>query len=352
MQSQSGSLSRVAVLLAVAAVMMAACGPEAPSGPRAWIDTPREGSELPLGQEVEVRSHAYAAGGVAAVELFVDGELYRREPPGDPGASFSGLSQTWMAEAVGDHVLHVVAYDASGRASEPVMVRVRVVAAVAIAGPTITPTFTPTITVTRTGTAIPPLQMNVWVDRPDLQPGECTVLHWEIDHATAVLLDGQAVPDHGTRQICPAVTTSYRFRVEAAEGAIERTVMVTVSAPAESDPPVITGITASADRIFLPNCQPNTVTISANVTDASGVARVELSYRVVEGSRQGQWRTLTMAAAGGRYQVTLDWAALDASLHPPVTSGATIEYAIRASDARGNTAQSRTLTVEYEYCLI
>lgn len=353
MVSPRHAVARIACFV-IGAAGLAACGPQSAAGPRIWIDTPRQGSQVVLGQGIDVQSHAYAPDGVAEVGLFVDGEPYRREPPERPEERFTGVHQIWVPEAAGEHVLHVVAYDIHGQSSAPALVHVIVLPAAEIAEAVITPTFTPTatVTVTPTGTVIPPVEANIWADRLDLLPGECTDLHWEVRYATAVSLDGQPVADQGTRRVCPAGTTTYRFRIDSPSGALDRDLMITVASPSESDPPVISGITESADRIFLPNCQPNTVAISANVTDASGVARVELSYRVVEGSGQGQWRTLTMVASGGRYQATLDWAALDASLHPPVSTGATIEYVIRAWDTRGNAAQSRTLTVEYAYCLI
>ncbi len=343
-------------MLAVAALLLVGCGAEERAGPRAWIDTPREGSEVALGEPVEVRSHVYAPDGVAEVELLVDGQPYRREPPGIPGATFSGLSQTWVPDTPGDHVLHIVAYGSGGQASAPAMVRVRVLEAVQIAGITVTPSITPTlptVTLTPTSTSRPALQVNVWVDRPDLQPGECTTLHWEIEGAIGVLLDGQGVADHGARQVCPGATTLYRFQAQGPERTEERTLMVTVSAPPEMSPPTISNVAPSVDRITKPNCQPNVVTISASVSDASGVSRVELMYRVVEGTRVGQWRTLAMAPAGGqRYQVTLGWEQLRLSLDPPVLNQATIEYYIRAADTDGHQTQSGTFSIRLDTCLI
>jgi len=198
-----------------------------------------------------------------------------------------------------------------------------------------------------------PFRVNIWADRLDLHAGECTTLHWEIDQATSVTLDGGSVAAYGSRQVCPAVSTRYRFHITAPSGGTDRDIMITVAAPSDTTPPTISGVMASASQIYVPNCQPNTAVITANATDASAISRVELTYRVVEGSRQGAWRTLTMSSAGGSsYRATLDWAALDSSLHPPVTTGATIQYYVRAQDARGNAAQSSTFTITYEECII
>lgn len=349
-------LGRSEVLIVLAALLLAGCGAEIHAAPRAWIDAPREGSEVPLGEAVEVRSHAYAPDGVREVELLVDGQPYRREPPGIPGATFSGLSQTWVPDTPGDHVLHIVAYGNDGRASAPAMVRVRVVEAIQVAGVTITPLVTsniPPVTMTPTATSRPALQLNVWVDRPDLLPGECTTLHWEIEGAIGVFLDGQEVADHGARQVCPPTTTLYRFQAQGTERVEERTLMVTVSSPPEMSPPAISSVASSVSRIYKPNCQPNVVTFSANVSDSSGVSGVELMYRVVEGTRVGQWRSLTMSLAGGQhYQAALGWEQLRLSLDPPVLNHATIEYYIRATDPGGHQGQSGVFSVALDNCLV
>ncbi|OGO09708.1 MAG: hypothetical protein A2Z66_12130 [Chloroflexi bacterium RBG_13_66_10] len=334
-------------------LLLAGCASAGAGEPRAWIDMPHDGAEVEVGREIAVLSHVYAREGVAQVELSINGTAYRREPPGEPGAAFGSISQAWTPESAGDFTLGVVAYDAGGRVSRMASVRVRAVMATTI---TVMPTFTPTPTSTPTPTISPtppPFRVNIWADRLDLQPGQCTTLHWEIDQATAVTLDGSSVAAYGSRQVCPAVSTMYRFHITGPGGGIDRELLITVAGPSDTTPPAISGVTPSATLIYVPNCQPNTAVISANVSDASGVARVELSYRVLEGSRQGVWRTLTMSPAGGsRYQATLDWTALDSSLHPPVTTGATIQYLIRAQDVGGNAVQSSTFTITYEECII
>ena len=186
--------------------------------------------------------------------------------------------------------------------------------------------------------------------------GECTVLHWDVEYATAVYLDGEGVVGHGTRQVCPASTTTYRLHVVAPAGDVERSVTVIVTAPPDTTPPNIAKIAHSADPIYDKTaCGPNSVTISAWVSDPSGVSRVELSYRVVRspGPVYGQWRTLVMSPVGGdKYQATVGWNELKDSLNPPVYTTSTIEYYVRAWDTRNNVIQSSVITITLKVCVI
>jgi len=448
------------------------CTVEPETRPRAWIDVPRDGAQVRVNTPVTVTSHAYAGEGVAEITLSVNGEPYRREPPLEPGASFTEITPQWLPAEPGDYVLQVRAYDTEGEVSNPATIRVRVVSEVALAlpdltvtditlvegsrigcfyeniggaeipegdvwiaiyvderlvahsnigvgttfpagvsgsfqteplklptsmevrcvvdsddnvaeadegnnelvktlgapptiitptftptgTPTPTPTFTPTPTLTPTPTftptPIPPAEVSFWVERDSITSGECTVLHWDVEHATAVYLDGGGVAGHDIRQVCPTSTTTYHLHVTAPSGDVDRYVTVTVSPPPDTTPPSISNITESDDPIIEPPCpEPNSVTISARVTDPSGVSRAELYYRVVKGYQQGQWRTRPMSPVGGDvYQVTVGPDELIDSLSP--YGGGRMEYRIRAWDTRGNMSQSRTHTVTLEACLI
>jgi hypothetical protein len=140
-----------------------------------------------------------------------------------------------------------------------------------------------------------------------------------------------------------------------------RTVQVTQPTPTPIPPsptpvdtagPDISGISESADPIaWPPNCPRREVTISANITDPSGVTAAKLTYRVVEGSKQGSWQAINMSQAGGRYSATVTAQDLQRSLNPPVQTQATLQYYIQAFDTLGNRSESGTGTVTVEYCL-
>ncbi len=117
------------------------CAEEVPTGPRAWIDFPREGSTVPVGTPVAIISHAYARDGVAEILLSVNGEAYRRDPPAQPGASFSQITQEWLPPEEGIYTLQVMTYDTTGETSNPATISISVGGEVALA-----PTATPTVT--------------------------------------------------------------------------------------------------------------------------------------------------------------------------------------------------------------
>jgi hypothetical protein len=381
--------------LVVLVVALTSCGVEAMAGvPRVWIDVPRDGAEVSADATVNVVSHAYAREGVAEILLTVNLEPYTRDAPVEPGAAFAQVTQEWFPPGPGQYTLQARAYDTQGQMSNAATVRITVIgeppeliltpAEVPTATPTSTgmptetptatgvpidtptstgvptdtPTFTgtPTHTPTCTSTSIPKAQVSFWVERDSITAGQCTILHWDVDHATAVYLDGEGEGGHGTRQVCPPSTTTYDLHVAAPSGDVDRQVTVSVIAPADASPPSITKIAASYDTIYsYSSCGPTSVAIMAWVSDPSGVSKAELSYRVVRspGPVYGSWRTLGMSPAGGdKYQATVGWDELTSSLDPPVTTTSTVEYYVRAWDASNNMSQGGTLAVTLKACLI
>jgi hypothetical protein len=134
-------LRRLILSLTLLALMggTLSCAEEVPTGPRAWIDFPREGSTVPVGTPVAIISHAYARDGVAEILLSVNGEAYRRDPPAQPGASFSQITQEWLPPEEGIYTLQVVTYDTNGETSNPATISISVGGEVALV-PTAAPT--------------------------------------------------------------------------------------------------------------------------------------------------------------------------------------------------------------------
>ncbi|MBN1220733.1 MAG: PT domain-containing protein [Anaerolineae bacterium] len=249
------------LLLCVLAAGLVSCAEEVESGPRAWIDFPRNGFSVPTGDSVSVMSHAYAREGVAEVLLLVNGEAYRRDPPVQPGASFSKVTQEWRPEKEGRYTLEVVTYDTAGEASKPAKVMVRVGGEIAlkpteeptaepieepiveepteepVAEPTEEPTLEPTEEPTEEPAAEPteepalPPQVSFTADDLSLEQGECTTLRWEVENATTVLLDNEVVAERGSQQVCPASTSTYNLQVEAPGGNVDRSLTINVAAP-------------------------------------------------------------------------------------------------------------------------
>jgi hypothetical protein len=341
------------------------CGQEVQTGPRAWIDYPREGSTLPVDTPVTIISHAYARDGVAEVLLSVDGEAYRRDPPAQPGATFSEVTQEWLPEEEGVYTLQVVTYDTTGETSNPATISVRVAGEVA-AVPTDTPVVTPPPGVTAvptdtpvpptdtpvsptdtpvlptdtpippTDTPIPPTDTPVPTDTPwppaevdfqaddtSLVQGECTTLRWDVEYATAVFLNGGGVPGHGTQQVCPASTTTYDLHVEAPSGNVDRSVTINVSAPPDTTPPPVPSPAVPADGLEI-DCKSSQTLVWMPVSDDSGgpvVYYVKLERQV----SPGNWQSVRGWGPVGGKQV-------DAS----VQCGLYYRWTVRAQDSAGN----------------
>ncbi len=151
----------VIALLAVAALWL--LSQKTPSGaPTVVINSPPNGTQVQVGDEVSIQSTATDAKGITRIELWADGNLYRTDsspnPQGQP--SFT-VVQKWPATVKGSHTLMVKAYNAEGGASAPVSIVVNVgeVGATVTGAPpaaTSTPTPTPTPTATQPGTPLPP----------------------------------------------------------------------------------------------------------------------------------------------------------------------------------------------------
>ena len=387
------------VLLALTLVLSACDSTGRAPSPLVWMDAPGDGTSVALGTSVAVMAHASSDfGAVSQMALLVNDVPVMNLALAPTMGGVEGRG-TWTPIMSGTYNLQVRAAAADGRSATSTSIAVLVTGAptpapllyasptplpTPIASPVLpptrtpipsrtpitplalpatrtpTPTFTPitphaspTRTFTPTRTPWPPAQVNFRADDTTLTSGQCTMLRWDVEYATAVYLDGDGVAGHGTKQVCPTSTTTYRLHVEAPSGNVDRQVTITVSAPADTSGPTISNITESNDPIkWPPQCAPNQVTISAFVSDPSGVGMVKLNYRVVEGSRQGTWRSEGMSLTGTSiYATTVIASELQASLNPPVTKVSSMEYYIQALDTKGNQSTSSTRTVRIDYCL-
>jgi LysM repeat protein len=127
----------------------------------------------------------------------------------------------------------------------------------------------------------------------------------------------------------------------------------TPTVPPDTTGPTISGITESDDPIYWPpSCDPHQVTIRASVFDPSGVSGAKLTYRVVEGAREGDWLALPMNETGTAiYEATVGNGELEASLdHPSHGAPAKLEYYVQTVDDKGNRSESPTGTVTVEPC--
>lgn len=63
--------------------------------------------------------------------------------------------------------------------------------------------------------------IDFWADRKEINRGECTTLHWEVQGVQAVYLNDQGVVGVGTQQVCPKESKTYRLKVVKMDGGVE-----------------------------------------------------------------------------------------------------------------------------------
>jgi hypothetical protein len=98
--------------------------------------------------------------------------------------------------------------------------------------PTDTPKPTPAPTDTPLPTPTPLIE--VWSDSSQVNPGQCTTLHWNMQNVSAVYLDENPVPDQSAQEVCPRQTTTYTWRIVTL-GGNQETRQVTVELQKISD---------------------------------------------------------------------------------------------------------------------
>jgi hypothetical protein len=97
--------------------------------------------------------------------------------------------------------------------------------------------------------------------------------------------------------------------------------------------PVIAAITASNNVLVISDCLSTSVTISARVTDDSGVARVGLWFRA---GSEGPFKTVNMILRNGHYEGTIKGGELLGQ------SYGALEFYITAEDGEGSSTTSPT----------
>jgi hypothetical protein len=334
-------LSWLGVLLLVAAAL-SACGGGGIT-PRVWIDEPLNGSQHELG-EITVRSHAACESGVRAFVLYVNGEEYRRDQSSDRSARIATIVQPWVPPAEGQYTLQVVAYTQGRVASEAATVQVTIggvvatpVPAEASPEPTSPPPPTSPPQETPPATPSPPAEGTPapLTDTPVSPPTDTPVLPTD----TPVPVTDTPVPATGT----PVPPTNTPVPPTSTSVPPTNTPVPPTDTPTpepDTSGPDISNIQESADPIYTAypaGCSPTEVTISAKVTDPSGIDRVRIRYRI----GGGDWELKLMAAAGGdKYEATLD--------SPGVPT--TLQYQVQARDTLDNLSNSGLGTVEVQGC--
>jgi outer membrane biosynthesis protein TonB len=331
---QSGWLS---VLLMVTVALSACAGGVSP---RVWIDEPLNGSQHALGA-ITIRYHAASETGVRGCVLYVNGEEYRRDVSPDRDARIVTMAYTWTPPVEGQYTLEVVAYTSGREASTPATVQVIVGGATATLAPTRTAQELTSLPPAATSTSTQPAATDAPVAPTDTPEPTRTLLP-EPTH-TPPPAPTHTPPPEPTHTPSPAPT--HTPPPEPTHTPPPLPTHTPPPEPTHTPPPDTAGpeigdISESADPIYTAypgGCSPTEVTITARVTDPSGVDRVRIRHRLAG----GEWEQQPMAAAGGDlYQFTL----------PSPGVPTTLEYRIQARDTLGNQSNASIETIEVRQC--
>jgi hypothetical protein len=227
-------------------LLLSACfGQPTSGGPYVWIDVPSDGLRVPVDQAVRIEGHASYGGGIARVEIWVNGELHLVQENPPTQGNLAHFDQSWMPPGAGEYFVEVKAVGAGGAESVPDVVRLVVGEAVAEVTPTHTPlpestevveatlSVTPTLAVTETPTATatippptrtptptitptpPPLEavIEFGASAAEINAGDCANLLWHTENVKAVHLDGVGVVGVGSKEVCPCEDSTYILSV-------------------------------------------------------------------------------------------------------------------------------------------
>ncbi|KAF0109888.1 MAG: Uncharacterized protein FD147_2010 [Chloroflexi bacterium] len=326
-----------------------------------WIDAPRDRTEHPVNGIIAIHAHTnfevnrmvFLVNGVGISEMeitAIDDNLYE-------GRVF------WTPIIPGDYSLTVRAYIPTGRQVGSHVVRVKILGTSTSEMLYVTETSTAPAPTAASFTPIPLAQVNFWSDSPTLARGSCTFLRWNSVFATSLTLNGSPVPLMSSQQVCLNETTSYTLHAEAPSGPVDRTLTISilqptqtpkplVTVPADTSGPALSNLSNNPTSVFDgTSCGATSTVVNINATDPSGISKVEITYRAVRGSTQGQWRTLTMTTSGGgNYQITLGPSEFTSSLS--LYAPGFVEYTIKAWDTKNNMSQQGGIAIETKTCLI
>ena len=148
--------TKVYCLIIMSLLVLSSCGnpvdlqPEFAIGSQTWIDSPLEGSQLPLAP-VEIVAHASSQGEIASFEIKLNGQLLAETTP-DPASIDQTLMYTrysWQPAAPGSYLIEVKAFDGNNQPGSPAQVMILIGVQETIT-PGTTPISLPTITTTST----------------------------------------------------------------------------------------------------------------------------------------------------------------------------------------------------------
>ncbi|TFH33260.1 MAG: hypothetical protein E4G99_11675 [Anaerolineales bacterium] len=113
---------RLSWLAPLLVVVLASCTSSA-SGPRAWIDQPLDGSQLPR-EPLAITAHAADSDGVSTFEFYLNDELVQTIAA--QGGRFGEASWEWEPSQPGEFTIRVVPIDSQGNLGQAAQAHVRI----------------------------------------------------------------------------------------------------------------------------------------------------------------------------------------------------------------------------------
>lgn len=280
------------------------------SGTNAWIEFPREGMIL---EQKAYTFVVYAADaiGISSVSLSLNGEQFPAGKLTDLSSDASQrqvrMDQSWTAPYEGSFTLLASAAGKSGAESPGTLVHFCVVTCDPDASG-VEPTDTPTpAAITPTNEPVALFEAN-----PSLiNAGKCSELSWTVTGGYEVSLDNATVPESGTKQVCPCVSSSYQLRIDKPDGttaylltevqvngscAGSTTPTWTTQPPVGTTPPPTdtSGPTIEYGNLVFESCL---FYGQAYISDPSGVSSAKFGYNL----NGGGWLWIWMQDIGGGY---------------------------------------------------
>lgn len=260
------------------ALLITGCDAGLPSRTYVWIDVPRDGLTFADLQPVNVEGHATGSDGIARIELYVDGELWRGLDDPAVEDDLAWFEIEWLPPGLGVYTLRAIAYGESGEASSYDQ------AVITIGEPTATPvpliSVTPKITDTPTPVPQAGPIVQFWADPETIDAGDCTDIHWQVEDAKKVVIGGEEQPLEGVLQACLCKGETYTLTVTDLDGKEEQyRINIDVVGTCEDNQAPPAPVLSSPGNGSSLSCTYLQNLAWSAVSDASGISQYQLSVQ-------------------------------------------------------------------------
>jgi len=399
------------ILALIISPIISSCAAESGPVSNVWIDFPRQGAKYNPGSPIPITIHVADEERLAEVTIRIGDIVLLKGPPPRSGDPVMAISQEWVPDVPGEYTIEVDLTDEEGLRLDSALVDIIVVGELEAFKPDLAVTDILLVGTDQIechyenqGAAVLPEGRDIWLDII-LGPAESEVpphtvvnigtgssfvngtsgyvttgpispvpswphlvscridLDDQIDESDETnnlmmltLNPGPAPPPIATTET-PTYTPTYppsntptTKPTNTPTNTPPPPPPTTQAPPADSSPPIISGMSAAPDRIAELPCAQNTATISVQVSDPSGLDQVKLYYRATKGSITGSWQVQDMGHTGGNnYQLAVGPSQISASHHP--YGGLILQYYVKAWDSHGNVAQSSSGNLPLDYCV-